>query len=200
MSVLGQLHDHFIFSRRSRVLAKRLGEMIPAGSRVLDVGCGDGLIDRMIMDEKGASIEGIDTLLRPTTHIPVRKFDGVNIPSPDQSADVVMFVDVLHHTEDPNVLLAEAARVGKHVLIKDHLRHGFLANETLRVMDWVGNARHGVVLPYNYLSRPEWDYAFYKAGLQVDRLETELGLYPIPIAWVFGRSLHFIASCTSVAT
>lgn len=199
MSILGQVHGRFVFSRRTRVLAKRLGEMIPAGSRVLDVGCGDGLIDRMIIDETGASVAGIDTLLRPTTHIPVRKFDGVNIPCPDQSADIVMFVDVLHHTQDVNVLLAEAARVGHSVLIKDHLREGLLAKQTLKLMDWVGNARHGVVLPYNYLSRSEWNDVFSKARLQVDRLDTGLGLYPIPVSWIFGRSLHFIASCTVAA-
>ena len=55
-----------------------------------------------------------------------------------------MFVDVLHHTDDPMVLLREAGRVASgFVLIKDHTQNGILAGRRLRFMDWVGNARHG---------------------------------------------------------
>jgi SAM-dependent methyltransferase len=194
MSVIGSLHTNLVFGRRTRILAHHLCQLIPSGARVLDVGCGDGLIDRMIMDQTGASIEGIDTLIRPSTHIPVRAFSGSVIPYADRSVDVVMFVDVLHHTSNPKILLAEAVRVGRSVLIKDHLREGFLANETLRL----GNAHHNVVLPYNYLSNAEWNAAFGDIGLQVSRFDTKLHLYPAPFSWIFERGLHFIAFCTPV--
>jgi ubiquinone/menaquinone biosynthesis C-methylase UbiE len=50
-----------------------------------------------------------------------------------------MFVYVLHHTNDPEVLLREAQRVAlKAVVLKDHTRNGLLAYTTLRFMDWVG--------------------------------------------------------------
>lgn len=195
MSVVGVVHNNLVFGRRTRVLAHHLAKLIPPGSRVLDVGCGNGLIDRMIMDKTGASIEGIDTLIRPETHINVGAFDGRIMPYADRSFDIVMFVDVLHHTDDPKVLLAEAARVGHSVLIKDHLREGFLANQTLRVMDWVGNAHHGVVLPYNYLSKDEWNETFQQVGLQTVQIETSLDLYPFPFSWIFGRRLHFVTLC-----
>jgi len=194
--VVGTIHDQFIFSRRTRVLADHLANLIPPGSRVLDVGCGDGTIDCLIKEHQpDLEIEGIDPLLRPKTHIPVRTFDGEHIPYPDRSFDVVMFVDVLHHTTDPRILLHEAARVGKAVLIKDHFREGFLANEILRLMDWVGNARHGVALPYNYWPNAEWLAAFDELGLNIRTMKYKLNLYPIPLSWFFDRSLHFIALC-----
>ena len=75
-------------------------------------------------------------LVRPETKVPVKEFDGKRIPHPDKSFDVVMFVDVLHHTEDPTILLAEARRVAKPaVVLKDHCKDGVLANSTLRFMD-----------------------------------------------------------------
>ncbi len=194
--VIGAVHDRFIFSRRTRVLAEHLASLIPRGSRVLDVGCGDGTIDCLIKQKQPeVEIEGIDPLLRPQVHIPVRTFDGRNIPYPDRSFDVVMFVDVLHHTKDPRILLREAARVGETVLIKDHFREGFLANETLRLMDWVGNARHGVALPYNYWPKSQWIGAFDELGLNTRTMKSKLNLYPIPLSWFFDRSLHFIAFC-----
>ncbi len=194
--VIGVVHDRFIFSRRTRVLADHLSSLIPSGSRVLDVGCGDGTIDCLIKERKpNIEIEGIDPLVRPKAHIPVRSFDGENIPYPDRSVDVVLFVDVLHHTVDPRILLREAARVGKAVLVKDHFCEGFLANETLRLMDWVGNARHGVALPYNYWSKATWITAFEELGLHPTGMKFKLNLYPIPLSWFFDRRLHFIALC-----
>ena len=191
--LIGTVHERFIFSRRTRILAKYLADMIVPGSRILDVGCGDGTIDCLIKERQPeVEIEGIDPLIRPKVHIPVRTFDGENIPYADRSFDVVMFVDVLHHTSDPRILLREASRVGKAILIKDHFREGFLANETLRLMDWVGNARHGVALPYVYWDRKQWARAFGDLGL-LPELEMSPALYPVPFSWIFDRKLHFIA-------
>ena len=132
--------------------------------------------------------------MRPHTHVPVAPYDGVVLPFPDRSVDIVMFVDVLHHTDDPLVLLRDAARVARvGIILKDHLREGPLADETLRVMDWVGNARFGVPLPYNYWTRDRWRSAFREIGAVVDRWEDRLGLYPFPLDLVFERSLHFVA-------
>jgi SAM-dependent methyltransferase len=195
-SVVGALHGRFVFRRRTAVLADHLASFIPPAARVLDVGCGDGTIDGLIMARRpDISIDGIDPLVRPNTHIPVRAFDGRIIPFPNRSFDVVMFVDVLHHTNYPRVLLSEAARVGSSVLIKDHFCDGFLAVETLRLMDWVGNARYGVPLPYNYWSKSKWTSAFRELGLHTSEMKFRLNLYPFPLSWFFDRSLHFIARC-----
>jgi hypothetical protein len=105
-----------------------------------------------------------------------------------------MFVDVLHHTEDPMELLREAVRVASQaVLIKDHLRQGLLAGSTLRFMDWVGNARHGVALPNTYWPAARWTDAFSELGVTVRSRTGRLGLYPVPATWLFDRSLHFVA-------
>jgi SAM-dependent methyltransferase len=117
----------------------------------------------------------------------------MTIPYASASVDVVLMVDVLHHTDDPTILLREAARVARTaVVVKDHLREGLGARLTLRSMDWVGNARHGVRLPYNYWSRAQWNRAFDTLGLAVEQWKCALGLYPKPASWLFDRSLHFV--------
>ena len=189
----GALHQKLVHKRRVRVLANHLAALIPRQSKVLDVGCGDGAIDSLIMQQSpGVLIEGIDVLVRPATKISVGQFDGLHIPYPDASFDVVMFIDVVHHADNPLLLLQEASRVGKRVVIKDHLRQGFLAARTLRFMDWVSNAHHGVALPYNYWSKAEWDAALDAVRLQPVEMKLSLGLYPPPASWVFERGLHFI--------
>jgi SAM-dependent methyltransferase len=162
---------------------------------VLDVGCGDGLISALLGYKRpDLEILGVDVLLRDRTHIPVQMFDGARLPFEDKSFDVVLFSDVLHHTDDALLLQGEAHRVSRRfVLIKDHYRKGLAAATRLRFMDWVGNARFGVSLPYNYWTEAQWTNAWREAGLRPERLETRLGMYPAPTDWVFGAQLHFIA-------
>ncbi len=199
-SVIGRIHERLVFNRRVSVLVQRIGALVPAGGRMLDVGTGDGQIARMIgAEQQGTSVRGIDIMLRGKTHIPVELFDGQVIPVGDKGVDVVTFVDVLHHTDDPGVLIAEAGRACKDcVIIKDHLSENRFDHFILRLMDWVGNAPHGVVLPYNYASRAEWDGWFAKAGLKIDTFQTDIPLYPFPLNLIFGRKLHFVARLTPV--
>lgn len=193
---VGELHSRLVFSRRVRVLASALSQLLPRNAAVLDVGCGDGTIDELMLAQRpDISIVGTDVLVRPSTKIPVRGFDGKVLPFPDKSFDVVCFVDVLHHTSEPEALLAEAARVTRQLIVlKDHTKDGILAFETLRLMDWVGNAHHGVALPYNYWSSNQWTSAFEKLGLEVRSWTSRLGLYPLPASLLFERGLHFVAA------
>ena len=195
MNLRKSVHELVVYRRRVRVLCRHLLHLLPTDATLLDVGCGDGLLARMILDSKpGVRIEGIDALVRPHTHIPVMPFDGRHVPYQDRSVDVVLLVDVLHHTRDPMVMLKEARRVARNaIVIKDHTRNGFLAKATLCFMDWVGNAHYGVPLPYNYWSRKQWYEAFDQLNLKIDQWNRRIGLYPIPADWIFGRSLHFIA-------
>lgn len=195
MNLIERIHGGYVHERRVRVLSDHLAKLIPQDSRVLDIGCGDGLLAHFILQQRpDLDLRGIDVLVREQTHIPVDGFDGRAIPYADASFDVVIFVDVLHHTEDPMLLLREAARVaGTAIVIKDHTRDGALAGLTLRFLDWVGNARHGVALPYNYWPRQRWQEAFNTLGLTIGVWNKDLGLYPLPANWFFGRSLHFVA-------
>jgi SAM-dependent methyltransferase len=195
LSGLDKLHGGYVHPRRARVLRNHLAALIPPGARVLDVGCGDALIASLILEQRpDLSVKGVDVLVRPNTLLPVEEFDGQTLPYENKSFDVILFVDVLHHSHDPVGLLREATRVAKQcIIIKDHLRDGFLADTTLRFMDFIGNARHSVALPYNYLARSQWSRAFSDLGLTTSSWQTNLGLYSKPFSWFFERKLHFIA-------
>ncbi len=194
-SVLQAAHARLVFSRRVRVLAELLSARIPPGSAVLDIGCGDGTIGNLLAEQGSEiSIEGVEFAPRPQCGIRCRAFDGAKLPFPDWTFDVCLFVDVLHHTDDPTILLREARRVTRRfVLIKDHLSENWFDFKTLQFMDWVGNRPHGVRLPYNYQSRKEWEASFAKCGLSIAQWTSEVPLYPFPFSLLVGRGLHFVA-------
>jgi SAM-dependent methyltransferase len=178
------------YNRRVYVLSRHLAQAIP--------GCGDGQIAKALMRLRpDLKIEGVDVVPRPRTLIPVLQYDGTTLPLPDRCVDYVTIVDVLHHTTDPTVVLSEAARVARHgVVIKDHLREGFLAQATLSFMDWFGNFGDGIPMPYNFLSRSEWQGAFFKSHLTTVSMVEKLDLYLPPASWLFDRKLHFVAYLT----
>jgi SAM-dependent methyltransferase len=194
--ILNTAHNAVVFQRRIRVLAEHIANSLDDRGSVLDVGCGDGSIAQAVMDRKpGLSFQGIDVMLRPHVSIPAQAYDGVTIPFEDKSFDWVTIVDVLHHTDDPAAVLGECVRVARRgVVIKDHLREGLAAQSTLRAMDWVGNRGHDVRLPYNYLSKVEWNGIFSRLDVQADQWNEDLNLYAIPFTFLFDRSLHFVAA------
>jgi len=196
MKLIESFHSSYIEERRVTRLSKHLSDLLPTNASVLDIGCGSGqLAKRIHRDRQDLKFSGIDVLLRKKTWMPVQLFDGHVIPLETNSVDVAMFVDVLHHTNDPMSLLCEATRVARcSVIIKDHLLEGVLAGPTLRMMDHIGNARYGVVSPGNYWRRQQWDGVFATLRMKPVRWRESLGLYPLVLEQLFGRSLHFVTS------
>lgn len=188
-------HRMLVVGRRARVLSESLAAQIPERASVLDVGCGDGNIGSLIAElRRDIKVHGVEVMVRPSCKIPCGSFDGNTLPFADDSFNVCMLADVLHHTGDVRVLLREASRVSRSfVLVKDHLNENLLDAWTLRVMDWVGNRPDGVRLTYNYQSRGQWASHFSECGLQEASWTTQIPLYAPPFNLVAGRGLHFVS-------
>jgi ubiquinone/menaquinone biosynthesis C-methylase UbiE len=193
--IIEKLHEKYVKKRRAYILHEKLMDVLPDGeATVLDVGCGDGSVARHLI-EANPSLEiiGIDTLVRDSAAITVKKFDGMEIPYASDSFDYCLFVDVLHHASDSFLLLKEAVRVARRgIVIKDHTSQGLFARQVLKFMDDTHNRRYGVSLPYNYWTFEEWNAAIQRLGLRAVKYESRLKLYPFWADWLFGRNLHFL--------
>jgi SAM-dependent methyltransferase len=195
MKWIDSLHEAGVHPRRTRVLAEAASALLPRNLRVLDVGCGDGLLALTLSKLRpDLVIKGVEAFPRATCRIPVVGFDGLNLPYPPGAFDACLLIDVLHHADRPAALLAEVARVGSgRVILKDHLREGFAAGPCLRFMDVVGNRRHGVALPFTYFNSGEWEHIFAECNLRAVSRNPVGNLYPFPANLVFGRRLNFVA-------
>jgi SAM-dependent methyltransferase len=196
--IIGRVHSKFVFGRRIRAIANAFQPYLRAGL-VLDVGCGNGMISKLLMDDRDdLVITGVDTLIRPGTAIPVLQYNGTALPFADHVFSTVLLVDVLHHTRHPQAVLQECARVCReNILIKDHFAETRVDLLFLKLLDWVGNRPHGVQLPYNYFSRKQWTQMVNASNLKEnDRVEKIAGLYPIFFQKLIGEKIQFMSNLT----
>lgn len=194
MSLGVDVHQRVVHRRRIRRLAALLAEAAPRSASLLDVGAGDGRLALALQENRpDLSITCLDIAARPAAVMPIQTFNGTHIPLENAAVDYVMFVDVLHHIEDPRPLLHEARRVARHgLLIKDHLQESRLDQIVLSAMDWAGNAGHGVSRTYRYWNRAWWESLAVELGGTWSAWTTRLDLYAFPISLICDRGLHFV--------
>jgi len=99
---------------------KAIAALVPEGSRVLDLGCGDGALLAHLQQHKGCTGYGVE-LDDTNVHACVQR--GVNVLQlnldqgltlfGDHSFDVVLQIDTLQHLRNAETMLRETARVGR---------------------------------------------------------------------------------------
>ena len=99
---------------------KLIARLVPEGSRVLDLGCGDGALLDLLQCERGCSGYGVEIadgnvlrcIRRGVDVIQLNLDEGLAIFE-DASFDVVLQIDTLQHLRNAEVMLRETARVGR---------------------------------------------------------------------------------------
>jgi methionine biosynthesis protein MetW len=99
---------------------KAIAELVPHGSRVLDLGCGDGSMLAYLQAERGCSGYGIEIddanvlacVQRGVNVIQLNLEDGLAMFD-DASFDVVLQIDTLQHLRNAETMLRETVRVGR---------------------------------------------------------------------------------------
>ena len=102
-------------------LLNAIAALVPAGSRVLDLGCGDGALLAHLQQHKGCTGYGVELddanvhacVARGVQVLQLNLDQGLLSLFEDQSFDVVLQIDTLQHLRNAEVMLRETARVGK---------------------------------------------------------------------------------------
>lgn len=152
---------------RAYDMALEIARVIPRGSEVLDVGCGNGFIAHHLSAMLGSPAVGIDLGSSPEAPIDYRRYDGKQFPAADDSFDAVMLCYVLHHAQDVRVVLNEIRRVlrdgGLAVIYEDIPRSWWDKG-----VCWFHNRRwRGRTGPCTFRHESAWRSLFHSFGFEV---------------------------------
>lgn len=144
--------DHFTEVKAEHVLdlcRRHLGD--PSRQRVLDVGCGVGVTDRLLVDHLG-DLHGVDVssaeVARAADDVPgatYQSYDGVRLPHPDGSFDLSFCINVIHHVpvaQWPSFVaeLARVVRPGGLVAVFEHNRFNPLTRRAVAACEFDADA------------------------------------------------------------
>ena len=101
-----------------------IADLVPAGSRVLDLGCGDGSLLAQLMHGKGCTGYGIELndenvqsgMAKGLPILQLNLEEGLALFA-DGSFDVVLQINTLQHLRNAQTMLRETARVGKRGIV-----------------------------------------------------------------------------------
>jgi ubiquinone/menaquinone biosynthesis C-methylase UbiE len=162
-----------IFSGAYRLAANRMCKdcsfFIKKNSKILDLGCGSGIVGESFKKYFQSEVSGIDIIDQRMSKIPFTLYDGEDIPFADNSFDAVLINFVLHHCEDPVRILSEAKRVAKDkIVVYEDLPEGIIFKIVCKLHGltfatfFQKNDEYG-----NFKTSKEWKEIFKNLGLEL---------------------------------
>jgi methionine biosynthesis protein MetW len=131
--------------------------LVPTGSRVLDLGCGNGALLDKLQRERGCTGYGIEIndanvlacVQRGVNVIQLNLEEGLAMFS-DQSFDVVLQLDTMQHLRNTEHMIRETARVGRMGIVS----FPNFAHWRNRLQVAMGRMPVTKVLPYQWYDTP----------------------------------------------
>jgi methionine biosynthesis protein MetW len=151
-------HTHARPPANARVDLLFVANLVERGARVLDVGCGDGELLRLLTDERGVDGRGIE-LSREGVNACVAKglaviqgdADTDLAEYPDDAFDYVILSQTLQATRHPRVVLEHMLRIGRYAIVSiPNFGHWQVRLKLLAQ----GSMPQTAILPYSWYDTP----------------------------------------------
>lgn len=165
-------------NNKAKFVRNYLLDKLPAHGTVLDLGSGDGHISAHIQQKfPELNVVPMDIVdLHVEGNKKPRLFNGVDIPLPTNSVDVVLLCFVLHHTAQYRPLMREAYRVmkpGGSILVFEDVVESPIDDLLTRIHGWSSYGKG------QFFSIRDWSEEFRKAGMDVSSQPLPRTIHPL---------------------
>lgn len=162
--------SQFTSTFRTRLISDVYKKWIKPGSQVIDIGCGTGVVGKILQDTLSIKITGADVknyLIYKIAFVEIKKG---RIPVKNGRYDMALLNDVLHHVnkDDQTGIIEEANRVAKNVLIFE-----FEPTFIGKIVDIILNEFHygDLNAPLSQRSMAEWKSLFKSMGYKYEAIK-----------------------------
>ncbi len=165
---------------------QRVLPFLTPGATILDLGCGSGYITRSLR-EKGWNVTPADVAdMSFSEDIQPLVYDGVHLPFPDNHFHTTLLLTVLHHTQNPELVMKEAVRVSRQVILIEDIYENIFQQYLTYITDTVVNMGFSR-MTYQNKNDKEWKTLFRQMNLDLNSV-------------IYNRVLLFFRQATYVLT
>ncbi len=163
------LRKYYFNVAGKRFVKSKLQLILPhlsSGEQILDIGSGNGLIS-FVLREKGFVVTPLD-IAEGQYHPYVKPilYDGKHMPFEDKSFNTGLLLTILHHTNNQEEIIKEAARTCKQLIIMEDVYKNSFQKYYLFFIDSLVNLFYS---PCPHTNRIEagWEKLFNELGLEI---------------------------------
>ncbi len=161
---------------------------------IIDIGAGTCRIAKYLSDTLELEVTPIDIVDYNKTDLQLTLYDGRRIPFAEGMFDIALLIFVLHHCRDQEMMLKEALRVARKVIILEDTPTSNFEKRMWRFWDWLLNLGRDISMLYSSRSDENWLCLFERLGLKL-REKRNFRL-AFSFFWSYQQSLYVLERST----
>lgn len=158
--------DNYIEKRTTDILSV-IEPFLSKKYKILDIGSGTGHTAQKLINLGYKKVSCVDyTDMNTCLETKPVIYDGKKLPFTDNSFDTALMITVLHHTPKPELIVKEARRVAKRLVIMEDTYKNIFQQYATYLMDSIGNMEFRGH-PHTNQTDKGWRKLFKKLGLKI---------------------------------
>ncbi len=154
----------------------QMESFLKLGDKIIDLGAGTGIYTKLLKD-KGYDVQPVDIKdYSYYSDIGMCLYDGEHLPFKNNEFDICLLRSVLHHAPAPEVVLKEAVRVSRKLIIHENVVTNIFQRYYTYLIDCIMNKE--LIEPHTNKTNKEWRSLFKRLNLNlVDIIDEKAFLF-----------------------
>lgn len=182
-------------SPRAAAIIDSFTSVVQPNCAIIDIGAGKGWLAQEMAQRFNARVTLVDVASYNQTNLPLSVCDSRTLAFAANSFDYALLSFVLHHSRHPEMILREALRVAREVIVIENHVEGKMRGAVTRLIDSFPALQYGTPPCYFTKTRDEWLETFRQFNVEtriVSEFSLELGFFR-NISFALKKSQHDLA-------